>query len=254
MIPRIIENLRSKIQNRLGRRGGRLVRYYFLVSMLLIAGGLIASGLLEIYFRYHESREHLAILQREAAAVAAVKIDRFIRDVETAMKAASKGQDVAQGELSSNYKFELKRLLFLAPAITEAVVLNAEGIKQVQISRFRGVSTDVTSDLSALTAFQQTKQGKSYLGPVYFVRQSEPHMTIALPIEHFKGNIIGVLQAEVNLKYVWEVVSEIKPGKAGYAYAVTRAGDLIAHPDISLVLQQRNVGQLNQVKDAFRPN
>ena len=261
MISESIENLKSKtlggppfLQVFRGRRRGRLLRHYFVISVLLIAGGLITSGLLETYFRYHESREHLAILQREAAAVAAVKIERFIRDVETAMKAASKGQDVADGELSANYKFELKRLFFLAPAITEAVVLNPDGIKQVQMSRFRGVSTDVIGDLSTSTAFKQTKQGKSYLGPVYFVRRSEPHMTIALAIEHFKGNIIGVLQAEVNLKYVWEVVSEIKPGRAGYAYAVTRSGDLIAHPDISLVLQQRNVAQLNQVKEAFQPS
>jgi signal transduction histidine kinase len=234
-----------------GRRRGRLLRDYFVVSVVLIAGGLITSSILEIYFRYHESRDHLALLQREAAAVAAVKIEHFIRDVETAMKAASKGQDIAQGELSSNYKFELKRLLFLAPAITEAVALNRDGVKQVQISRLRGLSLDA-SDLSSSTAFQQAKQGNSYLGPVYFVRQSEPHMTIALPIEHFKGNVMGVLQAEVNLKYVWEVVSDIKPGKAGYAYAVSRAGDLIAHPDISLVLQQSNVAQLNQVKEAFQ--
>jgi signal transduction histidine kinase len=235
-----------------GRRRGRLLRHYFVISVLLIAGGLIASGLLEIYFRYHESREHLSLLQRESAAVAAVKIERFIRDVETAMKAASKGQDIAQGDLASNYKFELKRLLFLAPAIAEAIALDRYGVKQAQISRFRGISPAVVNDLSTSNAFQQAKQGNSYLGPVYFVRQSEPHMTIALPIEQFKGNIIGVLQAEVNLKYVWEVVSEIRPGKAGYAYAVSRSGDLIAHPDISLVLQQRNVAQLDQVKEAFQ--
>jgi signal transduction histidine kinase len=240
------------IQTLRGHRRGRLLHHYFVISVLLIAGGLITSGLLEIYFRYHESREHLAQLQREAAAVAALKIERFIRDVETAMKAASKGQDIAQGDLSSSYRFELKRLLFLAPAIAEAVALNPDGVQQVQISRFRGVSPAVTSDLSTAIAFQQARQGHSYLGPVYFVRQSEPHMTIALPIEQFKGNIIGVLQAEVNLKYVWEVVSEIRPGKAGYAYAVSRSGALIAHPDISLVLQQRNVAQLNQVKEAFQ--
>ncbi len=237
-----------------GRRRGRLLRHYFVISVLLIAGGLITSGLLEIYFRYHESREHLSLLQREVATVAAVKIERFIRDVETAMKAASKGQDIAQGDLSSNYKFELKRLLFLAPAITEAAALNRDGVKQAEISRFRGVSPAVISDLSTSTAFQQARQGNSYLGPVYFVRQSEPHMTIALPIEQFKRNVIGVLQAEVNLKYVWEVVSDIRPGKMGYAYAVSRSGDLIAHPDLSLVLQQRNVAQLEQVKEAFQPS
>src|SRR5262245_39282269 len=143
-----MSNLKSKIHDLSSqiallfhkRRRGRLLRRYFVISVVLIAGGLITSGILEIYFRYHESVEHLAVLQREAAAVAAVKIERFIRDVETAMKAASKGQDIAQGDLSSNYQFELKRLLFLAPPITEAVALNRDGIKQAQISRARGVS------------------------------------------------------------------------------------------------------------------
>jgi signal transduction histidine kinase len=76
-------------------------------------------------------------------------------------------------------------------------------------------------------------------------------MTIAVPIERFAGDVIGVLQAEVNLKYIGDVVSAITVGKAGYAYAVTRTGELIAHPDISLVLQRRNVAQLDQVKAAF---
>ncbi len=89
--------------------------------------------------------------------------------------------------------------------------------------------------------FKQAQQGKSYFGPVYFVRGSEPYMTIAVPIERFAGDVIGVLQAEVNLKYIGDVVSSITIGKAGYAYAVSRSGELIAHPDISLVLQRRNV-------------
>ena len=240
----------SKISHRVGR--GRLVRHYFFISVLLIAGGLITSGLLEIYFRYHESRETLALLQKETAAVAALKIERFIQDVETAMKAATKGRDIAHGGISQEYKFELKRLLFLAPAITEAIALDANGFKQAQISRFRAVSPDIRKDFSSLESFQRAKQGKSYFGPVYFVRESEPYMTIALPIQHFAGETLGVLQAEVNLKYVWDVVSGIKLGKAGYAYTVTRSGHLIAHPDISLVLQGRNVSQLDQVKTAFQ--
>jgi len=230
-----------------------LLRHYFVISALLIAGGLITSSLLEIYFRYHESRENLAVLEREAATVAAVKIERFIRDVEASMKAATKGPSIAQGDLSSDYRFELKRLLFLTPAITEAVAFDRNGVIRSQISRFRGVAADASGDLSASTAFQQARQGISYFGPVHFVRQSEPYMTIALPIEYTKRKIIGVLQAEVNLKYVLELVSNIKPGTAGQAYAVNRSGDLIAHPDISLVLQRRNLAQLNQVKEAFQP-
>ena len=38
-------------------------------------------------------------------------------------------------------------------------------------------------------------------------------MTIAFPIEQSAGTVIGVLQAEVNLKIIWDIISAIKPGK-----------------------------------------
>ena len=59
-------------------------------------------------------------------------------------------------------------------------------------------------------------------------------MTIARPA----GSGGGVTSAEVNLKFVWEVVSRIKIGENGLAYVVDADGKLIAHPDISLVLQE----------------
>ncbi len=72
-----------------------------------------------------------------------------------------------------------------------------------------------------------------------------------LPIERFTGNVIGVLLGEVNLKYVWEVISEIKVGETGYAYVVSHEGDLIAHPDINLVLKKQNLKTLPQVRAAL---
>lgn len=235
-----------------GRRRGRLVRDYFFISVILIGGALVTSGLLEIYFRYQESWEHFALLQQEVTAGAAFKIERFIQEIESQMKVATKSREIAHKGLSPDYRFELEKLLLAAPAITEAVALDARGAKRVGVSRFRAILPDATPDVSPSPALQQAMQGNSYFGPVYFVRESEPYMTMAVPIERFAGDIIGVLQAEVNLKYIWEVVSGIKVGKAGYAYAVTRSGDLVAHPDISLVLQRRNVAELEQVQAAFR--
>ncbi len=241
---------RTKIQNGAGR--GHLLRYYFLISGLLVAGGLLTSALVEVYYRLHESRETLAQLQKEAAATAAVKIEKFIQDVETAMRSAAKGLDVDR-QSAADSKFELKRLLFLAPAISEAVLIAADGREQLRLSRLAVAATRSEKTLADSPAFQHAKNGQSYFGQVYLVRGSEPYITMAVPIEEFKGTIAGVLQSEVNLKYVWDVVSAIKAGKAGYAYAVSRSGDLIAHPEIGLVLQGRNVAELEQVRAAFRP-
>ncbi len=235
-----------------GRRRGRLVRHYFFISVILIGGGLITSGLLEIYFRYKESLEHLSLLQQEVTTGVAFKIERFIQEIQSTMKAATRSREVALKGLSPEYKFELQKLLLIEPAITEAVALDDHGIVNMQASRLRTVLAEGKRDLSKSAAFQQAKQGASYFSPVYFVRDSEPYMTISVPIERFAGEVIGVLQAEVNLKYIWEVVSGIKVGKAGYAFAVSGSGDLIAHPDISLVLQRLNLAQLNYVKAALQ--
>jgi signal transduction histidine kinase len=255
-----IQNLKSKIQNlrglpllRLfaGRRRGRLVRDYFFISVLLIGGGLITSGLVEIYYRYHENRDQLGFLQKEIASGAAFKIEQFVWEIHNILKGATKSRDIAPKGLTVDFRFELEKLLLIAPAVTEAIALNETGVIQVQASRLRTVLPDAKKDLSTSDSFKQAQAGKSYFGQVYFVRGSEPYMTIAVPIERFAGDVIGVLQAEVNLKYIGDVVSSLTIGKGGYAYVISRSGELIAHPDISLVLQRRNVREIAVVKAAF---
>ena len=73
-----------------------------------------------------------------------------------------------------------------------------------------------------------------WYGPVTFQDGSEPFMTIAVA-----GNraAVGVAVAEVNLKFIWEVISEIRVGRTGEAFVLDRPGRLVAHPDISLVLR-----------------
>ena len=60
-----LRKLRERLH--LSRRGERkrLVRDYFFFSVILLAGGLISSGLVEIYFRYQENLEQLAILHNK---------------------------------------------------------------------------------------------------------------------------------------------------------------------------------------------
>ncbi|HSK31046.1 MAG TPA: ATP-binding protein [Candidatus Limnocylindria bacterium] len=227
------------------------MRDYFLISVVLIGGGLITSGLVEIYYRYHENRDQLGLLQKEIAAGAAFKIEHFVQEIHNILKGATKSRDIAPKGLTADFRFELEKLLLIAPAVTEAVALNQNGVIQVQASRLRTVLPDAKKDLSTAAAFKEAQAGKSYFGKVYFVRGSEPYITIAVPIERFAGDVIGVLQAEVNLKYIGDVISSLTIGKAGYAYAVTQSGELIAHPDISLVLQRRNVRELAVVKTAF---
>ena len=235
------------------RRRERLIRNYFLRFGNFDRRRLISAGLLEIYFRYKEGLEQISLTQQDAATGAALRIERFIQDIATTMKAVTKSPDIRSSKKRMDYEFELKRLFFLAPAITEALVLDTEGVIQARVSRFRAVSPFLKRDLSQSAAFQQSSQGKSYFGTVYF-RDNDPYVTVAVPIEPFPGEFVGVLQAEASLTDILDLVSSAKLGKAGYAYVVSSSGDLVAHPRKSLLLQRHNVGQLNQVKAAFLSN
>ncbi len=234
-----------------GRRRGRLVRDYFLISVALIGGGLILSGAVEIYYRYYETQEQLALFQKEVATGAAFKIELFVAEIHNILRSATRSREIAPRGLTDEFRFELEKLLLIAPSITEAVALDRNGGVQVQASRLRTVLPEAKKEQPPTLPFEEAKKGQSFFGRVYFVRGSEPYMTIAVPIERFAGDVIGVLQAEVNLKYIGEVVSAIRVGKAGYAYAITRYGELLAHPDISLVLQRRKANELEQSKAAF---
>jgi len=249
----VLQNRKSKIQHGgVGNKRGRLVRHYFFISVFLISGGLITSGLSELYFSFWESTADLARLQQEITAGAASKIEQFVLEIERTTRGATKSQEITDKGLSPEYQFELRRLLAIAPAITEAMAIDSEGIAQVAVSRFKSVLPRGKKIDSALPTLALATEGKSYFSPVYFHRDSEPYITIAAPVERYAGRLIGVLQVQVNLKYVWDLVSKLKVGTGGYAYAVARNGDLIAHPDISLVLQGRNIAHLKQVSAAFQ--
>ena len=238
---------------KLFRSRGRLVRHYFATSLVLISGGLIVSGLIELYFSYHDTRDHIALLQQEMAKSAAFRIEQFILGIERGMRATAKTRDMAVEGLSPKYKFELERLLLISPAITELTAIDAGGIDRVQVARFKRTfpkKQDQTIEHSS-SAFQTALQGKTYFGPVYFIRGSEPYISLAVSIEQLPRNVIGVLRAEVDLRYVGEVIAAVKAGNTGSAYVVTRSGELIAHPDISLVLQRTRLDRFGSGKIGF---
>jgi signal transduction histidine kinase len=235
------------------RRRERLVRDYFFVSVLLIAAGLLSAGFLEIYFRYIEGLEQVSYAQQDAATAAAFRIERFVQETATTMKAATKSADLSSFRIPKDFEFELKRLLFLAPAVTEAIGLDLQGIIRAQVSRFRAVAPLLGSDLSQSAAFREAKLGQSHFGAVYF-RGSDPYITVAVPIERLAGEIVGVLQAETSLRDILDVVSSVKLGSSGYAYVINRSLDLIAHANTGLVLQGRNLSHVSHVKTAFQPN
>ncbi len=226
---------------------GRLFRKYVVLFVCLVSGVLLASGLIEIYFSYAENKAALAALQREKALTAAGKIEQFIREIERQLGWTTQSPWSAGAVTLEQRRFDSLRLLRQVPAVTELSHLDPSGHEQLRVSRLAMDVVGSQIDLSHEPKFREPKAGKVYVSPVYFRKESEPYLTLAMA---GIGPDAGVTVAEVNLKFILDVISQLKIGKAGHAYVVDAAGILIAHPDISLVLKKTDLAALPQVQAA----
>jgi signal transduction histidine kinase/CheY-like chemotaxis protein len=215
---------------------GRLFRKYVLLFSGVVSTALLGSALLDVWFSYREQRELLVRIQHEQADAAAGKISHFLKEIESQMQWTTHLPWTIGGPDAR--RLDALRLLRQVPAITELALLDESGREQLKVSR---VAQDVIGsqvDRSAETPFVEAVKNKIYYGPVYFRDESEPYLTIALAGGRRET---GMSIAEVNLKFVWDVISQVKIGKRGQAYVIDTQGRLIAHPDISLVLSHFSI-------------
>jgi two-component system, NtrC family, sensor kinase len=223
----------------------RLFTKYVALFVAVVGIALLSNGIFEVFFYYREHKAALIRIQHEQAEAAAAKIGQFVKEIESQLGWTTQ-LSWSAGSLE-NRQFDALRLLKQVPAVTELAQLDSTGKERLRVSRLAMNVVDSGLDLSKDPKFTEAVAHKVYYGPVYFRRESEPYMTIALAGTRKDA---GVSIAEVNLKLIWDVVSQIKVGERGHAYVVGAEGRLIAHPDISLVLRNTDMSKLAQVQAA----
>jgi GAF domain-containing protein len=225
---------------------GRLFLKYVALFVAVVSVALLLDGAFEIWFSYRDHEAALVSSEREEAAAAGDRIERFIAGIESQIGWTTE-LPWTSGTLDQR-RFDALRLLRQVPAITELSELDPTGHEQLRVSRLEMDVVGSGTDYSHDPRFTEALAHKAWHGPVYFRRESEPYMTLSLAGARRDA---GVSVAEVNLKFIWDVVSQIKVGEHGLAYVVDADGRLIAHPDISLVLRNSNLTHLPQVAAAL---
>ena len=226
---------------------GRLFRKYLLLILSLVTAALLIAGGISLYFSYKGYEAALASLQREKAIGAASRIEQYVSQIAQQLAFAALPQlDVSEVE---QRRLELMKLLRQAPEVTDVAQLDADGREQITESRLGMSTVDSGRDRSADPAFVNARRGKPWFSPVYFRKETEPYMTIAI---RTGGERSPVTVAEVNLKFIWDVVSRIKIGDKGKAYVVDANGLLVADPDIGLVLRKTSLAELAHVRPDAR--
>jgi signal transduction histidine kinase len=212
-----------------------LFRKYAAILMALVGGGLVAEGTIQLAFDYQESRRAAAELQRVETRAASERIGQFLEGIERQVIDMS-ALPWTTGLLGlEERRDEYHRLMKLVPAISELRNVAADGRERVRVSRAALDEVGSGIDLSKLEAFARARQKTPFYSAAFFREGSVPRITLGVRDSGTNGS---VTLAELNLKFVADVVSQIRIGRNGFVYAVDGENNLVAHSDLSLVVRR----------------
>jgi signal transduction histidine kinase len=233
----------EKIPRSSPRLATTLTRAFLTVSV----AALVISGGLQIFTNVQAQQAIIASQQQFIAQDAAKAVSSFFQEKFSLLETVGQLARPNTAALDE-HKQLLGSLLGRQPAFRQLVLLNAQDQPVAQVSRVARTVSGQPSERFGSELLAQVKQGKNYISPVYIDPiTSEPLVVMASPSTNAFGGFQGTLVAEVNLKFMWDLIDQLKVGETGTAYVVDKQGNLIAFSDIARVLRGDNVRGLDEV-------
>lgn len=225
---------------------GAALTFAFLVLSvvtLLVAGGV------QLFFSIRTQQESVARGQQFIAQDAANTVVSFVQEKFGLLEVVAELGDPRLASQEERAR-HLTSLLGLEPAFRHLALLDVQGREVAASSRQSQTERGRLLRQAGADMFVQVQQERRYIGPVYVDDvTSEPMVIVAVPVIDVFGDFQGTLMAEVNLKFMWDLVDRLEVGEGGLTYVVDRYGNLIAFGDVTRVLRGENVSELKEVSE-----
>jgi signal transduction histidine kinase len=208
----------------------------------------ISSGL-QLLSSFQTQQAIISSNQQLVAQEAAKAVSSFIQEKSSVLETAIWLTEPATMS-PAEQKLIVESLLGLQPAFYRLALLNPQDQVLAQATRLSQESPWRLTDQLSGDVLARLHQKEEYISPVYIdPASSEPRVIMAVPVTDVLGDFKGSLVAEVNLRFIWDLVSNLKVGETGHAYVVDRQGNLIAFGDTARVLKGENVSHLQVVSE-----
>jgi putative methionine-R-sulfoxide reductase with GAF domain/HAMP domain-containing protein len=210
---------------------------------------LLISGALQVFSNIATQQGAVISKLQLNAQDASLQVSNFIQNKFSIMDTAARLTNLTQLAPEEQQRV-VDSLLGRDPAFRQVAALDTQGQELVKSSRLSQQASGGLAEQIPAETLEQIKQGNPYISPVYVDQvTSEPLVLAATPVINALGEFQGILAAEVNLKFMWDLVDQLQVGETGLAYVVDKQGNLIAFSDTARVLQGENVKYLAEVDE-----
>ncbi|MEK7502993.1 MAG: ATP-binding protein [Patescibacteria group bacterium] len=144
----------------------------------------------------------------------------------------------------------VERTLFKNDNFTDISITDAGGQEIIRENRVLVITQKDLKNIQNTEAFAAVKGSGLYVGPLY-IDGGKPFFDIGRSIVDFQGIFLGGVFAQVDAKVmrgVSERVSKIA-GLGGRVFIVNENGIVIAHPDLSYILSEKDLSSIPPIKE-----
>ena len=137
--------------------------------------------------------------------------------------------------------------------ITAVLAQEAKNTDYVEFEVFNrnGIALDGSTDVSSREYFQQALQGKVTISDLIVnKRDGSEIFVIAAPVMD-GDKVVGVVSGFRPASFVSEFAKSFTYGKTGYAYILNAEGQILGHPDQSLVDQNKTIRELAAADSSY---
>lgn len=214
----------------------------------LVAVVLLVNSGLNMFFNFQKEQNIISSLQISIAEKAADTVHGFFDKIFDSLNQADDFNDLSV--IPDRRELVLNKLLGRNESLRQLLLIDKEGKELAKVSDISNSNPIHLTDKDIKILLSVVKEKKHYISDVSFDQiTQEPLITLAVPAKNAFGDVKGALIAEVNLKFIWDLVGNVKVGKKGAAYVVDRQGNLLAFEDTSRVLKRENLNNLKEVNE-----
>lgn len=210
---------------------------------------LLIANCLNIYFNLKNQQKLIANQQQLIAQNAANAVKGFIQEKFGTLEAAASLGKLAVAH-EEEQKTVMEKQLGLEPAFRQLVLFDTQEREILRVSRLSKSLAVQLMEYDKSKLFSEMGKKKPYISTAYIDKiTNEPMVIMAVPVTDVFGDFKGILMAETNLKFMWNLMDRIEIGKKGLAYVVDKQGNLIAFRDLGRVLKRENIVHLKEVHE-----
>jgi PAS domain S-box-containing protein len=232
-------------------KGRNLDKLFMVAFLSLSLAVLIVATSLQLTAYFQTEKKVLYNNQRLIAEGAGRAVSGFVHEKTQALVTAAwlTNPDTTS---PAQWQLILQRLLGLQPVYRRLAISSLDGHPLIEVARYSPPGAEgAQGDRSIARLAPPDEAGAEpavsdvYIDPI----TSEPLISIRVPVLDPLREVKLFLTAELNLKFMWDVVYRLKSGQTGYTYVVDQYGNLIAYQDTSRVLKRENLAQVPSVAE-----